>query len=256
MRKAANVLLITTCFFMFVGFLFKFLHWPGGAISIVFGTLISLIAMLFYFIARYKNKSTVRITTYYVYFYFFIMALGAHFFVGNVSPDLLNAFVMIEHRSNKINEHLQQEADGLMSTNIPEDVFQFVEKTEELITLIDQTNQEMIEATGGLDVYGIPYGKDNQDIASSFYSYSLVGEQIELRLGALNKLGADILGNNSRYFMPENIDGFEAKYDPSIKTSWTQGMTNHLPMSSVITNFALLKTKLLQNQVLVLRSWK
>lgn len=256
MRKVTNVFLGITCFFLFIGFLFKFQHWPGATVAFLFGSLLSIPSMLLYFITRYKYREEAKISKYFVYFYFFIMVIGINFFIGNGSRDLLNAFTMLEHSSQKINEQMAQNAEGL-KVNLSPAQKKYCVNVQELCFLIDEDKKSLIEMTGGFDADGIPLGKDNQDVASTYFRYEKNNaEHLIDKLERLNTLASEIMGVGSDKIIFEDIQAQSSPFEPDVKISWASKMSEHLPLSSVLANLELLKTRALQNQLTILNSNK
>lgn len=251
MRKAANVLLIITNILVFFGVIFKSMHWPGATIGIVFGITLSVFGILFYFIARFRNKSEVKITTYYVYFFFFVMTHGAFTFAIGPNRNLLNAFTLLEHGSITINNQMVKNAK-LLDANHSLDVVEYSELVKQLCGLIDEDKKVLVSSTGGEDDLGIPIGKDNQDVALNYFLYQKDhAKHLSSRLEKLNNLGVKIMGS-SESLLAENMSSFPDPYDPYVVSGWIYRMFESLPLSSALANLELVKTKFLQNQLTIL----
>ena len=124
MKKTANVLLIITNVLVFFGVIFKSMHWPGATVGLVFGITLSVFGMLFYFIARFRKKSEVKITTYYVYFFFFVMTHGAFTFAIGPNRNQLHGLTMLEYSSKEINNQMAKNAK-LLNTNNNLDIVEY-----------------------------------------------------------------------------------------------------------------------------------
>jgi len=252
MRTTVNVLFIITNFFVFFGFLAKFQHWPGASIGVVLGLTLSIFAMVLYLVARLINKNKVSgLPTYFVYFFFFIVAFGSNFFITNGSRDLLNAFTMLDNGSQKINEQMKSNGESLMVDLTPSQSL-YCKNVKELCNFIDEDKAFLIETTGGL-VDGIPMGKDNQDVASTYYKYQKnEGEHLVEKLRILNSLGTEIMGSESEKLILENLKNEPDLFNPGVEISWAFRMFEYLPLGSVLANLELLKTRVLQNQITIL----
>lgn len=250
MKKVANTFLIISSVLIFTGFLFKNMHWPGGSISLILGTVLSLFGMLFYFIARYKNKHNVKIATYSVYFYFFVMVIGTGYYSAiGAGRDLLNNFHNVNLRIEKSNETLKslilnQNTKGM-------EIYNSIEEHKlALICSADPYTSQMMSkeeiSQNYCDSYGIPLNKDNQDIGGQYFMMTERGFTLEkklkkLRESYISSLGIDFphlieyFGNRTSYaFGP---DGPEVP--------WIIELCEHQPMIAILP-----KLSSIQNQIL------
>ena len=253
MRKVANVLLIITNILVFFGVIFKSMHWPGATVGLVFGITLSVFGMLFYFIARFRKKSEVKITTYYVYFFFFVMTHGVFTFAIGNTRDVLNAFAMLDQGTNSINNQMAENAK-LFNVSANVDVVEYSKLVHELCDLIDEDKKRLVDYTGGVDDMDIPLGKDNMDDAATYFSYDKDhAKHLTVRLEKLNNLGVKIMGS-TQFLLVEDLRNVSYSYDPAVISGWVERMTHFLPLSSVLANLELVKTRFLQNQLTILNS--
>ena len=248
MRKLANVLLVISSVLIFTGILFRTMHWPGGSLSLVFGSSTSLIGMLFYFIARYRNKGNVKVVTYSVYFYFFVMVIGTGYYSAiNASKDLLNTF-------HYINTKLERSNEGLFKLILSEEKTKGIEVYNKIEhhklalisggSIFNNESKEEVEMHY-CDQNGIPLNKDNLDISAWYFlvqengkaGFELESDLKELRASYSAFLELD----NSLLFDPIeekfSMDGFTL--------SWIKELCEHEPMISVLS-----KLTIIQNQIL------
>lgn len=257
MRTTVNVLFIITNFFVFFGFLAKFQHWPGASIGVILGLTLSIFAMVLYLVARLINKNKVSgLPTYFVYFFFFIVAFGSNFFITNGSRDLLNAFTMLDHDSQRINNQIKDNSNSL-KIDLSQDQKEYCTKVTLICSLIEKDKETLIKYSGGLDAGGFPMGKDNQDIAGSYFKYDKnEAEHLTSILAKLNGLGERIMGVKKDKLIIENLNDSPDIYAPRVNISWSSRISEHIPLSSVLANLELLKTRILQNQITILTSSK
>lgn len=247
MKKLANTFLVLSSGLIFTGILFKKMHWPGASISLILGSSLSLLGMLFYFIVRYRNKHDVKVATYSVYFYFFVMVVGTGFYSAmSASKDLLNGFhdvnVQIEN-SNKSLINLIEKAEGISPNG------------RNVLSKIDNAKKYLI--SGGLsygnesyellrqgfcDARGIPLNKDNQDIAAQYFLTHPEGKELENLLVVLRGEYVRSLGE-SHPSLFDPIEGY-LNWDGTV-SPWVNNLSEHLPMISVLS-----KLTLIQNQIL------
>ena len=247
MKKVANTFLIISSVLIFTGFLFKNMHWPGGSISLILGTLLSLFGMLFYFIARYKNKHNVKIATYSVYFYFFVMVIGTGYYSAiGASRDLLDGFHDVNVRIEKSNETLKslilnQNTKGM-------EIYNSIEEHKlALICNADPYTSQMMSKEEILqnycDSYGIPLNKDNQDIGGLYFMTTEHGFTLEKKLKKLRESYISSLGID----FPHLIEYFGNRpsyaFGPDIP--WISELCEHQPMISILP-----KLSSIQNQIL------
>ena len=213
MRKVANTLLIITSVLIFTGILFKKMHWPGASIALIFGSLLSLFGMLFYFIARYKNKHNVKVATYSVYFYFFVMVVGTGYYSAiGASRDLLDGFHDVNVRIEKSNESLI----GLISNHNSEGVklYHDIEKHKLALICGGEMSTILIPKEEVMNRYcanGIPLYKDNQDIAAMYFLHDGTGDELVQSLKKVRKDYALALGHdfNLMEYFEESVSPYE-----------------------------------------------
>lgn len=248
MKNLACKFLVVSSFFLFTGILFKNMHWPGASISLILGSNLSLLGMLFYFIARYRDKNNVKVATYSVYFYFFIMVVGTGYY-SSIAPgkDLLNGFHEVNIQMEKSNERLKNlligrsESEGMKmykSIDLHKrmlisggDVFGLGSK-EELIQMY-------------CDGDGIPLKKDNQDVAARYFLVSNGGEngvKLERDLKQLRSTYVLSLGVDSPVLI-EDVEKPRSLY--AFPKPWINSLCEYLPMIAVLP-----KLTLIQNQIL------
>lgn len=249
MRKVANTLLIITSVLIFTGILFKKMHWPGANIALIFGSLLSLFGMLFYFIARYKNKHNVKVATYSVYFYFFVMVVGTGYYSAiGASRDLLDGFHDVNVRIEKSNESLI----GLISNRNSEGMklYDTIEKHKLALICDDNPYASQMSKNEILENYcsfnGAPLNKGNQDIAGQYFVWSEHGIELEQNLKRLRKSYVSALGENHPHLI-ENVEYINfSSYDPSgPEIPWISALCEHLPLIAVLP-----KLSSIQNQIL------
>lgn len=252
MKTVANIFLWITCFFMFVGFLFKFLHWPGGSIAVFLGTFTSLIAMLFYLVARYKNKAAVKTSTYYVYFYFFLMAFGAHFMIETNGTNAMPYVFMNDYKveSNKV---LEKEI-VLNKESANSNILFYCNIASEVINKIDSLKNEMIFKTGGIDSSnGIPIGLMDKEIGYYVLSQS---NDLKENIKRLNYLGKEFVNKERLNLeMLDNVPNPKKPLAPS-KTwiTWESRISENVCLGAVLVILEDLKSRVLQNQLTILNS--
>ena len=242
MQKLANIVLVISSVFIFTGFLFKTMHWPGASISLLFGSLFSLIGMLFYFIARFKNKEDVKVATYSVYFYFFVMVIGTGYYSAiSTSRNVLNGFYEVNFQIEKSNQSIMNLISNTNSEGMK--LYESIEKHKlSLITGgIPYSSREEV-----LEIYcaeGIPLNKDNLDIAPQYFiiqdnGYRLVEGLKELRKSYISSLGEDY---------PHLIEDVEKeKFEYGYSIPWINSLCENLPMIAVLP-----KLTSIQNQILM-----
>ncbi|MBL57081.1 MAG: hypothetical protein CMP61_07840 [Flavobacteriales bacterium] len=246
MKKVANTFLIISSVLIFTGFLFKNMHWPGGTISLILGTVLSLFGMLFYFIARYKNKYNVKIATYSVYFYFFVMVIGTGYYSAiGASRDLLNSFHEVNVRIEKSNESLLD----LISNHNSEGMLLYndIEKHKLALMCGGEMSTTLISKEEVMNRYcanGIPLYKANQDIAALYFLIDGTGEELVKSLKKVRKDYALALGHdfNLMESFEESVSPYEVD-GPNV--TWINSLCEHLPMIAVLP-----KLSSVQNQIL------
>ena len=148
MKKTNTIFWAITNLFLFTGFVFKFMHWPGASMLLVLGFPLSWISMLTYFIIRFRNKEEAKVGTYAVCFYFIVLGLGITMYGGmNASRSLLNSFVEVQHKTDKnslLTETLIQQAKF-------EKFKEIKDKTALLVQQIREDKNNLIEQSGGVD---------------------------------------------------------------------------------------------------------
>jgi hypothetical protein len=248
MKNLATNFLGISSVLLFTGILFKTNHWPGASICIFFGVLGSILGMLFYFIARHKNKNDVKVATYAVYFYFFVMVVGTGYYSAIApSKDLLNGFHDVNVQMEKSNESLKSmlsdksQSRGMKLYNIIE--------THKL-NLITNGNaysdlSKEIVKDEFCDQHGIPLSKDNQDVAAHYFLVSDGGEYgsaLEFSLKELRVLYSAKLGKD----YPNLIEDVEKqKFEYGFPIPWINSLCENLPMIAVLP-----KLSAIQNQIL------
>ena len=250
MKKFANIFIVIASVLIFTGILFRNMHWPGASISLIVGINLSLLGVLFYFIARYRDKSSVKIATYSVYFYFFVMVVGTGYYSAiGATKDLLNEFHFTNVQIEKSNDILLN-AIGTMSS--PKVMELYNEINHHKLALIsglfhnygDVTKKEVMMSY--CDSRGIPLYKDNQDLAGQYFTpggqASEVGIRLENSLKDLRVKYIVSLGEDH----PVLFDPIQdyVNWDGSI-IPWINNLSEHLPMISVLS-----KLSLIQNQIL------
>ena len=248
MRKLSNVLLIISSVLIFTGILFRTMHWPGGSVSLLLGSNASLFGMLFYFIARYRNKGNVKVATYSVYFYFFVMVIGTGYYSAiNASKDLLNTFHYINIKLEKSNESLFK---LILSEEKTKGIELYNKIEHHKLALIsggsifnNESREEVI--MHHCDQSGIPLNKDNLDISSQYFLFQENGKagfELESDLKELRTSYSAVLGlDNSLLYDPIE----EKFYMDGFAVSWINELCEHEPMISVLS-----KLTIIQNQIL------
>jgi len=248
MKKLANIFLVISSGLIFTGILFKNMHWPGASVSLLLGSNLSLLGMLFYFIARYRDKSNVKVATYSVYFYFFVMVVGTGYYSAiAASKDLLNGFHDVNVQLEKSNVGLiSMMQEGHNSNGFK--VYKNIELHKRMLisggSVLGLGSKESMTLEF-CDARGIPLMKDNLDISSSYFLFSdggANGDKLEeslkdLRAKYVISLGEDHPVLFSRIESRVEWDGREI--------TWKQELCKHLPMIAVLS-----KLSLIQNQVL------
>jgi len=247
MRKLANIFLVISSGLIFTGILFKNMHWPGASVALILGSNLSFLGMLFYFIARFKNKHDVKVATYSVYFYFFVMVVGTGFYSAiAASKDLLKEFHDVNVQIEKSNKNLINliEGSGGVSPNAKVVLSKIETAKKYLISggflYGDESDEFFIEQF--CDSRGIPLNKDNQDIAGQYFLYQKEGVELEKSLIDLRIEYVAVLGDvHPVLFDP--IEGY-VNWDGTV-SPWVNNLSEHLPMISVLS-----KLSLIQNQIL------
>jgi hypothetical protein len=245
MKKIANIFLVISSGMIFTGILFKNMHWPGASVSLLLGSNLSLLGMLFYFIARYRDKNNVKVATYSVYFYFFVMVVGTGYYSAiAASKDLLNGFHDVNAQMEKSNRNLKSllsntsDSEGMKLYNIIEsDKLMLISRGEV------SESRDLIEEY--CDGNGIPLSKDNQDISAWYFLINNGGENgarledglKELRLSYIATLGEDhpylideVSNNKQQYGFPE---------------PWINDLCEHIPMIAVLPKLTLIQSQIL-----------
>tara|TARA_B110000211_G_C14062411_1_gene546160 strand:+ start:653 stop:1423 length:771 start_codon:yes stop_codon:yes gene_type:complete len=248
MKNLAYKFLVASSVLLFTGILFKTNHWPGASVSIVFGSLLSLFGMLFYFIARFKNKNDVKISTYTVYFYFFVMVTGTGYYSAIApSKDLLNGFHEVNVQVEKSNESLKSllnersESKGMK-------IYKSIDLHKRMLISNGDvfglgSKEELIQRY--CDDKGIPLNKGNQDAAAIYFLVSDGGENgIKLERG-LKELRAEYISILGEEY-PNLIDDVEKEIlEYGYPQPWVNNLCEHLPMIAVLP-----KLTIIQNQIL------
>ncbi len=102
-----NIFGLFTTFLMFMGVLFKIMHWPGASIMIVFGTLLFICpTLILYAIQQFKEQDR-RFSEFWKMMFLSILASVFVLFWGtSVSRDILTSFINIEDASIVVNQNL------------------------------------------------------------------------------------------------------------------------------------------------------
>jgi DNA-binding transcriptional regulator YiaG len=254
MRKAANILWGIVIAFIFFGFLFKFKHWPGASIAIILGYSLSIFALLLYFIARYKDKSSVKITTYFIYFFFFVSAFGGNYFSSQIATATFNQFSSIEQQTAIVNNTSKQAIKEIrQSKTLDKKTAAYLLMADEIISEIERNSQELV-GKNGRDASNYPLAKANIDVATYFYTYYENGirlKSIMSKLEALNSLGHEIESIYNINLIEENLEPESNPMNPTLEKNWADRMIIHFPLSTVLANFELLESRLLQNQLIL-----
>ena len=69
MKYLTLVFWCISSFFIYAGFVFKFMHWPGASMMLVLGFMIAIPSFIIYLITRYKDKENARLGTYGAYMF-------------------------------------------------------------------------------------------------------------------------------------------------------------------------------------------
>lgn len=256
MRKAANTLWGIVIAFVFFGFIGKFNHWPGASIAIILGYSLSIFALLLYFIARYKDKSSVKITTYFIYFFFFVSAFGSNYFTNKISKITFDQFSSIEQRTESSNATTKKFIQGIrQNKQLDQKIEQYLSQANLIIEEIEGNAEELIRLTGGRDgTYNYPLAKDNLDAGTSYFYYQENGRKLQSiisQLELLNQLGAELESTYQLQLIQEDLEPQINPFNPTMNLSWEDRMINHLSLSNILANFELLESRLLQNQLIL-----
>ena len=247
MKKVANTLLIISSVLIFTGILFKTNHWPGANFGLLFGSLLSLFGMLFYFIARYKNKHNVKVATYSVYFYFFVMVVGTGYYSAiGTSRDVLICFWQVNLKMEKANESLI----GLIPNHNSEGMklYDTIEKHKLALICGGEMSTDLISKEEIMNRYcanGIPLHKDNQDIAAMYFLHDGTGDELVESLKKVRKDYALALGHdfNLMEYFEESVSPYE--FDgPNV--TWISALCEHLPMIAVLPKLSSIQNQILQ----------
>lgn len=256
MYKATNILLIITSGLILFGMIAKSMHWPGGSISIILGTMLSWIALLLYFIGRAKNKTKAKIATYSVYFYLFSIFSGITLFSAiNMTKDVLNAFVDVSHSLENINHGLLEQLSESAHSKKVIKVYNNIEDhktaliSSGLLTGDEEKNLAYDLLAEFKDDRGYPLNKDNQDIASTYFMVQdggINGDKLENELLSLYDYYAPLLQNNPKLltFKPEDRVGYEP-----YSTPWINYLCDYVPLSTVLARLSIIQNQILNCEI-------
>jgi hypothetical protein len=245
MKKSANIFLVLSSVFIFSGILFLNMHWPGGSILTLAGTVFSLVGMLFYFIARFKNKSNVKVATYSVYFYFFVMVVGTGYYSAIATgKDLLNGFYDVNHKMEKSNESLIT----LLNKPTTEGMKLYKNIEKHKLTLISgggtySSKEDVLNFY--CDQNKIPLYQDNQDIAARYFliqNFGKNGTQLVEDLKKIRSMYAFSLGEDYPHLV-EDVNKEKQEYGFTVP--WINALCEYIPMIAVLP-----KLTIIQNQIL------
>ena len=246
MRIAAVISWCITIVFLSSGFLFKMMHWPGASIFLVYGFSISLPAMLLHFILRYKNKPEAKITTYAVYFYIFIMVVNLTTLEGiKASRYLLNDFIIVQQQTDKSSAYLE----NLISQQKYQSQNDLIHKTIQVVELLRTDRYNLIISVGGLDQDSIPLGKDNMDIAMTYYVVMDGGAKGENLINEISQLRGQFVNEFTQLNLNQNLlfeDISQPRYsNEGFPQDW---ISYNFEQSTLAASLAKIST--LENQIL------
>lgn len=167
MRIFTLILILFSSTLIWLGFLFRMMHWPAGSLMIVLGFSSSPLAMLLYLIHRYRNKTKTRILTYGMYFMFMGVGVGLTLMQGiNATRDLLNQSSDNGKAVQASNETLLKVVQ-LNSVDTGIDI-----QTLKCYNTIQRHKEAIVNSFGGESAYddnGYLLMKDNQDFAGTYF---------------------------------------------------------------------------------------
>lgn len=264
-----NILALFTTSTIFLGVMFKVMHWFGGGLMLVFGTTLFVFpTMILYVIQQFKEYDRkfsefwrTVILSVIVSVFFFVYGL-------NYSKNILLTYLKIEDATIKTNANLKDYNNFILdeirqnsnnneyySTAIIINV-----RTLELYQHIEELKKQLIIRTEGGETDGIGnhwniQAKDNYDIPTHFIgnSGSIEGENLWNKLNLLKKTITEEIHNLPIENKKEVIDslgdfGIETELNPIMNegmNTWQERMFYNTP---IVGTLALLSG--IQNEIL------
>jgi hypothetical protein len=253
MRIAAVISWCITIVFLSSGFLFKMMHWPGASIFLVYGFSISLPAMLIHFILRYQKKSEAKITTYAVYFYVMVLVIGLTVLEGiKASRYLLNDFIIVQQHTDKSSRYLQ----NLISQEKYQSNKDLINKTMQVVEILRNDRYNLIISAGGVDQDSIPLGKDNMDIAITYFVVMDEGAKGDHLVNEIAQLRNEFLNEFTQLSLNPNLlyeDVSQPRFsNEGFPQNWISYNFEHSTLAASLTKMSTLENQILHTLLIVL----
>lgn len=187
-KKALFLAAYTSLLFIFLGAIFKILHWPGASVLLIIGMLMPIVFFLpvyLWFHFREKEESNAN----FLYIIFFLVAMSAltGFLAIDVSNDLLRDALRISDISS-LSKYTELKSASLQSIETDRFVSETSERSGvilkwiqelkyEILISADDKNKDVIDNEGVLNIWYL-HGLSNREASAKILVRQEQGERL------------------------------------------------------------------------------
>ncbi len=265
-----NIMGMVSSSMIFMGVLFKLMHWPGAAPMIVFGSLIfSLPTMILYIVFQYKENERKFGEYWRLVVTVVLVSVFLIFWGGNVSKNILYSFLKAEDATLNTNRELKEINSFLIASQesksdsnaLALEVIKTIDKqTKEMNLFVEDVKNQLIEVVeqnpDAKQNHWLINQKDNYDVPSHILCSGSrgLGQELLEKLIAHKKRLKEQLNRLPLENKEETIESYadfgintEANYSEMTDglDSWTDAM---FYQQTIVGSLSLLSS--IQNEVL------